>query len=88
MSADEVLRDGSFGIEEARKFSGLGRTALYEAMCRGELPYVKAGARRLIPRRALIEWLARGLHGPVTTSTSPASRTPSTPGVRAASGRL
>ena len=61
MTAEEMLRDGLLGIEEARRFSGLGRTALYQAMARGALVYTKVGARRLIPRRCLVEYLARGL---------------------------
>lgn len=63
MSTVEMLQDGSFGIAEARSFSGLGRTALYGLMSQGRLPYVKCGARRLIPKRALIQVLAEGLKG-------------------------
>jgi excisionase family DNA binding protein len=61
MSRDELLEDGALGIEEARKFSGLGRTVLYDLMGEGRLSYTKVGARRLIPRRALVQVLAEGL---------------------------
>jgi excisionase family DNA binding protein len=61
MTAEEMLKDGSLGVEQARAFSGLGRSALYELMGQGRLPYVKCGARRLIPRRALVQVLAEGL---------------------------
>ena len=37
----ELLGDGCFTIEEAVRFSGLGRSFLYEQMKAGRLPYVK-----------------------------------------------
>lgn len=60
-AATEILAEGTFGIEEAQRFSGMGRTFLYGAMDRGDLVYTKAGRRRLIPKRALIALLARNL---------------------------
>ena len=57
----ELVKDGAMSVEEAMSFTGMGRSFLYEAMARGELPYVKIGAARRIPRRALEEWLARHL---------------------------
>jgi excisionase family DNA binding protein len=62
MNNDELLQDGAIGIEEARKFTGLGRSVLYDLMSKGRLPFTKIGARRLIPRRALVEVLAQGLN--------------------------
>jgi excisionase family DNA binding protein len=59
----EVLSDGCVGIHEAVRFSGLSRSTLYAAMDIGELAFVKIGRRRLLPRRALVEWLAFGLRG-------------------------
>jgi excisionase family DNA binding protein len=61
MSGVEMLQDGALGIKEAQTFSGVSRTTLYELMGQGRLPFVKVGARRLIPRRALIEVLAEGV---------------------------
>jgi excisionase family DNA binding protein len=58
-----TLADGCFSIAEAARFSGLSRSTLYEAMESGLLPFVKIGRRRLVPRRALVEWLASGLRG-------------------------
>jgi excisionase family DNA binding protein len=58
MSADELVKEGALGLREAQQFSGLGRSFLYEAMTNGELPYVKCGARRLIPKQALVQYLA------------------------------
>lgn len=54
----ELLSDGSLRVPAAIRFSGLGRSALYEAMAKGTLPFFKVGAARLIPRLALIEYLA------------------------------
>jgi excisionase family DNA binding protein len=59
----EVVGDGAVPLREAVRFSGLTRTALYAAMSRGELPFVKIGKRRLIPRNALRQLLAGGLVG-------------------------
>ena len=61
MTADELLEDGALGVEEASRFAGIGRTVLYKLMGDGSLPYVKLGARRLIPKRCLVKLLAAGL---------------------------
>jgi len=55
----ELVRDGAMTIEDAMRFTGVGRSFLYEAMAKGELPFIKIGSARRIPRRALEEWLAR-----------------------------
>src|SRR5690606_24404940 len=57
----ELVREGCMTIQEAALFSGVGRSFLYEAMKRGELPYVKIGSARRIPKRALEEWLAKNV---------------------------
>lgn len=59
----DLLADGAMPVDEAERFSGVKRSFLYDRMAKGELAYVKAGARRLIPRRALVDLLARGLVG-------------------------
>jgi hypothetical protein len=63
MNTEELLRDGAFGIGQAMQFSGLGRSLIYGLMARGDLAYTKVGARRLIPRRALVALLSREVHG-------------------------
>jgi excisionase family DNA binding protein len=63
MSAVELMRDGTLSIPDAVEFSGLGRSKIYELMEGGRLPYVKEGARRLIPKLALQELLAQRLVG-------------------------
>jgi excisionase family DNA binding protein len=68
MIAEQLLDEGTIGIEEARRFTGLGRTILYDLMGDGTLPYTKVGTRRLIPRRALIQILSQGVpSAPVAT---------------------
>lgn len=62
----ELLADGMFRVNDAVEFAHLGRSFLYGAMDRGELAYVKCGRRRLIPKRALVAYLARGLTGRAT----------------------
>lgn len=57
----ELLEDGCFTIEEAVRFSGLGRSFLYEQMKAGRLPFVKISSSRRIPRRALQRFLAEHL---------------------------
>ena len=61
MTSEELVRDGAFGVAEAQRFSGLGRTKLYELMEQGRLPFSKVGTRRLIPKNALVRILAEGL---------------------------
>lgn len=56
-----LVREGAVTIPEAMRITGFGRSFIYEAMAKGELPYIKIGAGRRIPRRALELWLARGL---------------------------
>jgi excisionase family DNA binding protein len=57
----EMIEDGAFAIPEAQRFSTLSRATIYNLMESGELPYIKMGRRRAIPRRALIEMMSRGL---------------------------
>ena len=44
-------------IDEAARRSGLGRTSIYEAINRGELPLRKAGRRSLIRVDDLKAWI-------------------------------
>jgi excisionase family DNA binding protein len=59
----ELATDGTMSVAEAVAFSGVSQSELYATMDRGELPFVKWGRRRLIPRRALVELLARHMTG-------------------------
>ena len=60
---EQLVESGAVTVPEAEKFTGLGRTFLYGLMERGELRYIKAGKRRLIPRAELTRFLAAGLVG-------------------------
>ncbi len=61
----DLLGDGAVGIPEAVAFAGVSRPELYRRMADGRLAFVKIGRRRLIPRRALVRFLAAGLSGGV-----------------------
>ena len=64
----ELVRDGLMTVREAVAFLRLGRSTLYGLMERGDLPYASIGARRLIPRRALVDLAASHLRGNILTS--------------------
>ena len=51
-----------FSRSEVAQLLGLGKTATWEALWRGEIPYVRVGRRVLVPRRALEEFLAQAGH--------------------------
>ncbi len=55
----EQVHDGALNVDEAVAFSRLSRAELYRLMDRGELPFVKYGRRRLIPKNAFRELLAK-----------------------------
>lgn len=48
-------------VEEAARMLSLSRTTIYLLMESGELPSIKCGSARRIPRTALDEWIARQL---------------------------
>jgi excisionase family DNA binding protein len=54
-----AVSDGNLSIQEATEFSRLSRAELYRLMTAGELTFLKHGKRRLIPRRSLVELLAK-----------------------------
>ncbi len=54
----EQISPYALSIQEACRFSGLGRTRLYAAISSGELKTLKVGTRRLVPVAALEAWLA------------------------------
>ena len=47
-------------VPEAGKVLGLGRSATYEAVRRGELPTIRVGRRVLVPVKALERMLEAG----------------------------
>ena len=66
----DVVADGLMTIQEAAGFLRLSRSAIYLFMERGELPFVKLGRSRRIPRRAVIALAAGGLRGGVQVAES------------------
>lgn len=64
LAEDRGVQDGPpalLSIEVARRrLGGIGRSALYDVIGRGELRSVKVGRRRLIPADALAELAQRG----------------------------
>ncbi|ATG34591.1 DNA binding domain, excisionase family [Phaeobacter piscinae] len=45
--------------DEAARLACIGRTTLYAALAKGDLPSIKIGTRRLVRVDAIREWLAR-----------------------------
>jgi len=62
LTPEELLIDGTVSVKQAMAFANFSREYLYKLMRRRDLPYVQAGRVRRIPRRALIQFLARNLH--------------------------
>lgn len=59
MSQLATLQPLAVSPEEAAHASGTTRTAVYEAIARGDLMSFKAGRRRLILTEELRAWLSR-----------------------------
>ena len=56
-----LAADGLFTLEAAGEFLGVSRTVVYGLIRRGELPSIKIGRRRQIPRRACEQFVDRKL---------------------------
>jgi len=63
MSNHDLLVKGTVTVKQAVADYGIGRTRLYALMMDGTLPYSQIGSRRLIPRQALEDLIARNLVG-------------------------
>jgi excisionase family DNA binding protein len=61
--AREMVVDGMQTVKEAAAFLGVSVATLYGLMARGDLPFVKLGRSRRIPRRALVDLAAKNLIG-------------------------
>lgn len=57
----DLLSEGLLDVREAENFSGLKKSKLYNLMQTGELAYVKIGSARRIPRKALVNLIAKNL---------------------------
>jgi excisionase family DNA binding protein len=58
-----LMAEGLERVGPAAKFLGISRSQLYLMMESGELPFVKLGKCRCVPRLALKELAARHLAG-------------------------
>ena len=56
--ADKSQEKLTISILDCAKLLGIGRSAAYEAVRRGQIPSLKIGGRRLVPRVALEKLLA------------------------------
>ena len=67
MTHDEtlaMLAGGTITVAVAVQRYGYPRSSLYAAMARREIAFTRAGRRRLIVERSLLEWLSRHLVPP------------------------
>jgi len=53
-----MLAEGAMTISRAVEFSGIGRTRMFALIKDGRLPVLRVGTRTLVPRKALVEFLA------------------------------
>jgi excisionase family DNA binding protein len=54
----EITQPLAVSIQDAVRLSGIGRSSLYEAIRRGELPIRKSGRRTLLMTDDIRRWLA------------------------------
>lgn len=63
MDAQQLVADGLLTVEQAGRLLSCSRSYLYARMDSGELPFVRLGRARRIPRRAVLEFAASRLTG-------------------------
>jgi excisionase family DNA binding protein len=61
----EIVRERSedrlvYSVAEAGELLGISRAFAYELVARGELPVIRLGRRRLVPKIALIALVEKG----------------------------
>lgn len=56
----DLMAEGAMTIKEAATFLGIGRSLVYDLMGSQDLPYVKIGKVRRIPRVALKLFAEKG----------------------------
>ena len=59
----ELVSEGLMRVPEAARFLSVSRAHVYSLMDRGELPWVKLGRARSIPRAAVTRLAAENLRG-------------------------
>jgi excisionase family DNA binding protein len=60
-----LVADGLLTIAETGAFLKLSRASVYNLMDRGQLPFIKVGRARRIPKRAVVQFAAQALEGGV-----------------------
>jgi excisionase family DNA binding protein len=63
-----------FTVSEAGELLGISRAFAYELVARGELPVIKLGRRRLVPKVALLALVGLSSDRPEGADPTPASR--------------
>lgn len=53
-----------YTVAEAGELLGISRAFAYELVARGELPVIRLGRRRLVPKVALLAFIAQGTDEP------------------------
>lgn len=56
-SLNDLYERATITVDEAAELLGLGRSAAYEAVRRGDIPARRLGRRIVIPVPALLAWL-------------------------------
>ena len=51
------MRRFAYSVKEAAEGLGVGKSTLYRELDKGNIPSVKIGARRVIPRIAMKNWM-------------------------------
>lgn len=60
---ESLVSDGLLSVPDAAKFLSISRSAVYQLMQSGRLPYVHLGRSRRIPKRSLVSLAASNLQG-------------------------
>lgn len=75
MTKDHGPELATYSVPEAGRILGVGRDAAYEAAARGEIPVIRIGRLRRVPKTALERMLESGglLDGPSSKCASGAN---------------
>lgn len=61
LPASSIFEDGAIGPRDAARLYGGSESLYRKAMDDGRLPYTRIGMKRLIPKRALLDFFERHL---------------------------
>ena len=60
---EALVAEGLMRVADVARFLGLSRASVYQLMAGGDLPWVKLGRARRVPRRAVVDLAARLVQG-------------------------